>query len=175
LELELQFAEDSSDALKYMTVELDGENMPHAVLTFLSQVDQGLYNTGSFAFHHHGDHIVYGSPVANHLNPNEEESWQLWESSGVSQLMFHEYTDQVPHAPYTIGFSGRGPNLYFNVLDNTESHAEIRDPCFGKVTRGFEVIDRMHEASEEMENGDWKEIEPGFVAIRSIIILNTDN
>eukprot|EP00980_Cylindrotheca_fusiformis_P003045 scaffold713_cov131-Cylindrotheca_fusiformis.AAC.3 len=174
VELELHFAEDEPEQFNYMTVELDGENMPHTVLTFLTQIDHGLYNTGGFAFHHNGDHIVFGSPIANHLNFDEEDTWERWQFSGVSQLTYQEYTERVPHLPYTIGFSQRGPNLYFNVLDNTLAHGEIRDPCFGKVTRGWELVDRMHMASGELGTGDWKPLEPGYVAIRSAFILSRE-
>jgi cyclophilin family peptidyl-prolyl cis-trans isomerase len=171
VEFQLQFPEENLDDLYSLTVDLEGESMPHSVLTFLSQVDEGLYNTGGFAFHHNAIHIVFGSPISNHLNKNELETWTSFETSGLSRLIFQEYSPEVPHVEYTIGFSERGPNIYFNTRDNTQNHGSIRDPCFGKVEKGREIIDRMHAASGELEEDDWKELQPGFVAVRSIAIL----
>lgn len=171
MEFKLHFDGDDDDAFNYMTVELDGENMPHTTYTFLSQVDYGLYQTSGFAFHHNARHIVFGSPMANHLNPNEEESWGRWENSGVERLLFKEYSPEMPHVEYSMGFSGTGPNLYFNTMDNTEAHGSIEDPCFGKVTRGWEVIDRMHSASGELVGNDWKELQPGSAVVQSIVLV----
>jgi hypothetical protein len=150
-----------------MTVELDGQHMPHAVYTFLSQVDAGAFNSQdddyssrnpTFAFHHTGAHIIFGSPY--------EQDWD----ARIPRLLFQEYSDQVPHHAYTMGWSGMEPNLYFNVRDNTEHHGAIRDPCFGKVTRGEEVVNLIHGAAGELEEDDWKEL-PAHVLIASIVIL----
>ena len=153
--------------LQYMTVDVDGENMPHAVLTFLSQVDAGLYQTRGFGFHHSGEHIVFGSPVGN---VNGMESGEIWEASGFSRLLFHEHSEVVPHVPYTIGFSGRGPSMYFNMQDNTVPHREVRDPCFGTISRGRNVADYIHSMAGPLNPGDWKEME-NLVTIRSAVVL----
>ena len=102
---------------------------------------------------------------------NQEATWQRFEHSGVSQLMYLEHSDQIPHVPGTVGFSEKGPNWFFNVIDNTELHGGRRDPCFGKVTRGWELVERMHQSSGELQLGDWKELQPGYVAIQSVTIL----
>jgi len=169
VELALEFPGTEGEiSLEYMTVDLDGENMPHSVLTFLSQVDAGLYQTRGFGFHHAGDHIVLGSPMG--VQDDGSEVREVWESTGFSRLLFHEHSDVVPHVPYTIGFSGRGPNLYFNILDNTQAHRDIRDPCFGIVTRGKNVVKMMHLMAGTLNPGDWKEMEPAVI-IRSATIL----
>lgn len=171
VEMKLQFAGDDEDAFMYITVGLDGERMPHAVYTFLSQVNVGLFEGAGFAFHHNGPHIVFASPISNHLNPNVEDTWASLESSGISRLYFQEFSPEVPHVPYTVGFSKTGPNFYINTLDNTRIHEEILDPCFGRITRGTDVVDRMHAASGDLSENSWKELEPGFAAIVSITIL----
>ncbi|CAJ1943431.1 unnamed protein product [Cylindrotheca closterium] len=171
VELELEFpGADGEINLQYMTIELDGDNMPHAVLTFMSQVDSGLYQKRGFGFHHAGDHIIFGSPMG--VDGNGYEFGRVWEDSGFSRLLFHEHSEMVPHVPYTIGFNGRGPNLYFNMVDNTEPHRDSRDPCFGTISRGRNVVDYMHTMAGALNPGDWKELE-NAVIIRSATILRS--
>eukprot|EP00980_Cylindrotheca_fusiformis_P003044 scaffold713_cov131-Cylindrotheca_fusiformis.AAC.2 len=166
VEVQLKFANDDPDAFQYMTIELDGQHMPHSVFTFLSQVEAGAYNSQdgienpSFSFHHNAVHIVFGSPY-------EPEGW--W-SSKVPRLLFREYSDHAPHQAYTLGWNGMGPDLYFNVRDNVELHGSIGDPCFGKVTRGEALVDRMHGATGQLGEDDWKEF-PDDVVVISIVIL----
>lgn len=173
MELALEFPAEGDDGeanLEYMTIDLDGENMPHAVFTFLSQVEAGLYNTRGFGFHHSGDHIVFGSPTMGLDEYSGNEFGQVWEDSGVARLLFQEHSEVVPHVPYTIGFSGRGPNLYFNMMDNTEAHRDARDPCFGTISRGTNLADWMHSLAGTLNPGDWKEMETDVI-IRSATIL----
>lgn len=160
--MQLKFADDAPDIFRYMTIDLDGQYMPHSVYTFLSQVDAGAYNSQerpNFAFHHNGIHIVFGSPY-------EPDDW----SSRLPRLLFQEYSDQVPHEALTMGWSGMGPDLYVNVRDNTEMHGAIRDPCFGRIIRGEAVVNFMHGFSGEMEESDWKEL-PADIVVVSIDIL----
>mmetsp|Transcript_20648 Transcript_20648/g.50707 ORF Transcript_20648/g.50707 Transcript_20648/m.50707 type:complete len:404 (+) Transcript_20648:81-1292(+) len=174
VELELEFPpgdEGEQLNLQYMTVDLDGENMPHAVLTFMQQADAGLYHKRGFGFHHVGDHIVFGSPSFGIDELTGNEFGQVWEDSGHARLLFHEHSEVVPHVPYTIGFSGRGPDLYFNMMDNTEAHHEARDPCFGTISRGRNVADYMHSMAGTLEPGDWKEMEHPVIIRSANIIL----
>jgi hypothetical protein len=73
-----------------------------------------------------------------------------FKSQGLDQLAFPDYSDNFPHLPWTLGFTGRpgGPDLYINKVDNKKSHGpggqyqhvlqEQGDSCFGKITRGKE-------------------------------------
>lgn len=167
MELKLHFSQDGPDNYNYVTLSLDGINMPHSVYTFLSRIDQGLYNQAGYAFHSNGYHIVFASLLVEKF----PDSVRRWESSGSSQLLFLEYSKNVPHEPYTVGFSGLSSSMYINTKDNTELHGNIKDPCFGKVIRGWEVVDRMHSSSGVLEQNDWKEIQPGPVMVEWIHIL----
>ena len=167
MELKLRFSQDEPDHFHYMTLSLDGTSMPHTVYTFLSRVDQGLYYQSGYAFHSNAYHIVFASLLFEEY----PDSLRRWESSGYGQLTFLEYSDNVPHERYTVGFSGLSSSMYINTRDNTELHGNIRDPCFGKVTRGWEVVDRMHSSSGILEENDWKEIQPGPVMVEWIHIL----
>jgi cyclophilin family peptidyl-prolyl cis-trans isomerase len=156
------------------------DEMPHTIYTFLEQVSMGLYDDGGYAFHHNGNHIIMGSPEVNHLTPLKMDPMQRFTDSGVANVLFQEYSVDFPHEPYTVGFAGRpgGPSFYFNMEDNSGLHGPngyaadgSADPCFGRVTRGQDVIDQIHGLTGEMEHADWKQIDSP-VAVRSIKILN---
>lgn len=156
-----------------MTLELAPlDEMPHTLYTFLEQVNLGLFNGMGFAFHHNGPHIIMGSPTDQaHID-------RFWES-GVGHVLFPEYSNAFPHVAYTAGLSGRpgGPDFYFNTRDNTHSHGPqgystdgLADPCFGRITRGWDIVDRIHASTGELMDGDWKEIQPAIL-IQSIKLL----
>ena len=178
VELELNFAEGDS---AWITIELAPiDEMPHTVFTFLEQVEMGLYDDGGYAFHHNGEHIIMGAPVFNHLTPQDMDPAQRFADSGVKSVLFQEYSYNFPHYAYTVGFAGRpgGPDFYFNTQDNSALHGPggyaengSADPCFGRVTRGTDIIDRIHGLTGQLDQGDWKEMSP-YVAVRWIKILN---
>ena len=143
VEFKLHFQDDDYYKFHYMTVELDGQNMPHSVFTFLSQVELGAYQgqlrSPAFWFSHVGDHAVRGLPT----NFDALDNWSLqWPS-----LVFQETQEQVSREPYALGWIGMGPELY---LGSSMSH----NPPFGRVTRGSEVVDRMYSGAtlESSEN-----------------------
>jgi len=178
VELELNFAEGDS---AWITIELAPiDEMPHTVDTFLSQVELGLFDDGGFAFHHNGDNIILGGPTRNHLTPEETDPGQRFADSGVAHVLFQEYSSNFPHQRYTVGFANRpsGPDFYFNTQDNSALHGPngyaddgSADPCFGLVTRGTDIIDRIHDLTGPLEQGDWKELGQ-YVAVRWIKMLN---
>lgn len=183
VEIEVNFPSDSEDKHWYIVVELAPlDQMPHTVHTFLEQVSRGLFNRGGYSFDHNGIHIVHGAPIPNHLTQRPEWEYPLerFDASGYGSVIIQEYSDQFPHEKYTLGMTGRpsGPGMYINVRDNTRLHGPggyaddgQGDPCFGKVVKGHDVVDRLHRAAGELEAGDWKEMEEGPIAIRSIDIL----
>ena len=187
VEFEIHFPQDAQDVNHYFVVELAPiHDMPHAIHTFLEQVSRGLYNvgTGGYSFHHNGGHIIQGAPIPNHLttpNANLEERFTL---SGYGHVLFQEYSNNFPHVEYTLGFTGRpysGPNFYINTRNNAQLHGPggysndgYGDPCFGKITFGTEVITRIHEQSSPgglVRDGEWKEMEHGPIAVRSVKII----
>lgn len=165
VQMKLLFPGD--DDFQNITIELDGENLPHTVYTFLMQVEQGLYDDAGFFFHHNGVHVTFASLLVE----GKPEILNLWESSGFGQRIFQEYSHHSPHEAYTIGFRGLGSSMYFNTRDNTDLHRGI-DPCLGKVINGQDVIDRMHSSTGVLHDDDWKELQPGPVAIAKIVIIN---
>lgn len=152
----------------YMTVELAGPNdMPHAVFTFLEQVDQGMYNFGEYGFAYNAPHVTQAMPLTDGLSRRFDES-------GISHLFFPEYSSQYPHQQYSIGLTGRpaGPNFYINTRDNTHAHGPQgltvdgnADPCFGRITRGQDIVDRINAATGDLHDGDWKKIDNGIVIL----------
>lgn len=179
MEMELNFGDTGESA--WITIEMAPmDEMPHTIYTFLEQVSMGLYDDGGYAFHHNGNHIIMGSPEVNHLTPQDMDPLQRFTDSGMASVLFQEYSYEFPHTPYTIGFAGRpgGPGFYVNTQDNSNLHGPngyaqdgSADPCFGSVTRGQDVIDRIHTMTGELQQDDWKQIETP-VAVRWIKVLN---
>jgi cyclophilin family peptidyl-prolyl cis-trans isomerase len=177
VEFELSFG---GKDLAWITVELAPiDEMPHTVHMFMEQVDQGLYNDGGYSFHRNSDHIIMGAPISNHLTPDGVDNLEKFNSHGISNVLLQEYSPNFPHQPYTLGLAGRpgGPDFYINIKDNTNVHGPggyaadgQADPCFARITRGTEIIDRIHGMSGELHEGDWKDIDP-FVAVRSAKVI----
>jgi cyclophilin family peptidyl-prolyl cis-trans isomerase len=143
--------------------------MPHAVYTFLSAVNDGLWNDSVFL--HRTSHIVQSAPIDS--NGNDKRDLFQFEN----HLAFPEYSSEYgEHAKYTLGFSGRpgGPEFYINTSDNGKYHgpggqnhhalSEEADPCFAKVIRGFDVIEKM-----EALNMKATSVEAGVEALFSVI------
>lgn len=127
------------------------EHMPHAVYLFLEQVSHRLYD--GTAFHRNAAHLIQAGPSANshkHANFRHEPS--------LNSVMFQEYTPEVAHKQYTLGYPGRpgGPDFYINMRDNSFLHGPggqtnhysdmitDADPCFAKVVEGYEACERIH-------------------------------
>jgi len=65
---------------------------------------------------------------------------------GLEKLAFPDYSDEFPHQPWTLGFTGRpgGPDWYINKVDNSKGHGpggqkqhaldEQGDSCFAIVS-----------------------------------------
>lgn len=135
------------------------DDVPHAVHVFLEQVEHGLWN-GCY-FYLNGPHVIQAGPPLSEedeadapSSDDEEEDRSLamkpFRALGLDQLAFPDYSDNFPHLPWTLGFTGRpgGPDFYINKVDNSESHGpggqyqhaleEQGDSCFAKITRGKE-------------------------------------
>ena len=171
MEIEVSFrgVHDRSQ-LGYMTLELAGpHDMPHTAFVFLEQVDQGMYNFGEYGFAYNAPHVTQAMPLTDGLSLRFEES-------GISHLLFPEYSSNFPHQQYTVGLAGRpaGPNFYINMRDNTHAHGPQgftadgkADPCFGRVVRGQDIVDRINAATGQLHDGDWKKID-NDIAILSV-------
>jgi len=169
VELEISFrgTQDRSN-MGWVTLELAGpDDMPHTVYNFLEQVDMGLYGHGEFAFEFNGSHITMAAPVTEGLS-------KLFEESGISQLLVQEFSPHFNHDTYTIGLTGRpsGPKWYINMRDNSKVHGPggyakdgSADPCFGRITRGTDIIDRIHALTGALNPGDWKKIKNPVVIL----------
>ena len=71
-----------------------------------------------------------------------------------------------------------GPIIYINMDDNTQHHGPGGydggpDPCFGRITHGHDVVERMHSSSPGgvPPPGEWRDMESGPIAVKSIRIL----
>ena len=125
--------------------------MPHSVHIFLEMVSHKLWDNTVFWHHYGTTHIVSAAPIALATGEARHHHFQHFRLGGVS---YAEYSDDFPHAKYTVGFAGHGPGFFINTFDNSKTHApgaqehhdldDEADPCFAKVISGFDVVDALH-------------------------------
>jgi len=132
-------------------------------------------------FLHRVHHIIQAIPITS----SGIEKREQFESPNML-MSFPEYDSRYPHDKYTVGFSGRpgGPEFYISTQDNAKFHgpggqsryeelAHDADPCFGKVIRGHNVIDRMHQLNEiaanKVDEGNTDEVV--VTAVQSVSLL----
>lgn len=154
--------------------------MPHTVHFFLEQASRGLLDGCSF--HRNAGHVVQGGPISNHLNSGVNVR-KPFADADLSSVSFQEYHEDFPHKKYTLGYAGRpgGPDFYVSTVDNTRNHgpggqasyaiAAEADPCFAKVVKGFDAVDRMHKMSTKP--GGYMRMQH-YVAIKSVKMLKGD-
>ena len=128
--------------------------MPHSVLTFLEQVEHGLWDNTYFITN--APHILVSSTVQDvRTKPYNFSHALAFENLGLDHLLYQEYSEHYPHETMTLGFAGRpaGPNFYINKIDNTlihgpggQSHHDIgeeADPCFATIVGGKDILTRI--------------------------------
>jgi cyclophilin family peptidyl-prolyl cis-trans isomerase len=169
VELEVEI----SGEFAYLTLELAPlDEMPHTVWFFLNQVDQGLYNHADFGFKFNAPHVTQAGTFT-------QEAKERFHGSGLGEVLVTEYSHAFPHETYTVGLTGRpgGPNFYINTRDNSKWHGPggyaadgSADACFGRITRGSKIIDRIRGLTGDLHDGDRKDIQPS-PSIHSMKVL----
>ena len=112
--VEMEFLEPS---IQHFTIQLAPlESMPHAVKLFLEQVIHGLWDNGWFYIN--GPHVMQAGPMVPDDNDFEEQyhdersaALHLFRELQLDTLAFPEYSEDYPHQPYTLGFTGRPGRL----------------------------------------------------------------
>lgn len=186
-----------AESKKTFTVEMAPlDVMPHAVHLFLEQVLHGLWNNAWFYIN--GPHVLQAGPQADEAELDkaieksgseevDERSIALrpFRDIGLESLSFPEYSDQFPHAPWTLGFTGRpgGPDWYINKMDNSESHgpggqyhhdiSESADACFARVYSGFETLDAIFQTPVVTDDPQYKYFFDEPIHITKAIVLQT--
>ena len=123
-----------------MTVEMAPLNlMPHTIHVFLQQMHRKLWD--GTEFFRVRSHILLAHPYSQREGKGMSVKMR---EVGLETLQFREHTYKFPHTKHTLGLSGNpsGPNFYINRNDNSHHH-DVGDPCFAKVIRGEEMIERM--------------------------------
>lgn len=159
----------SSSPSSFFVLELANlQNMPHTVHHFLEMVEYGLWN---------GMTLVHGLGVPTiHAIPQTTSGINLSEKMERIQLGHLPFQEQggFPHTKYTVSFSKKGgPDFYINMNDESESHEDSTSmegnkekeeeeentpssssyaSCFAKVVQGMDVLDRMVQGGDPMEN-----------------------
>ena len=169
---------DIGDTIVFETASID--DMPHAVELFLQQVSHGLFNGASF-YRNTPNKVQAG------FQQNQQLMEKLEAEPSLSSVLFQEYSPEMTHRQYTLGYPGRpgGPDFYVNMLDNTELHGpggQIHhssdvmvdaDPCFARVIRGFNTMERIHRShvveDEQFRHAKHVMVHP--ILIRSMRVL----
>jgi cyclophilin family peptidyl-prolyl cis-trans isomerase len=127
------------------------DQMPHSVSFFLDMVKSRLWDNTVFLHHENVEHVMAAAPVDFVTQTVKYHHLQYY---GFEGLGFPEYSPQIPHTKYTLGFAGFGPTFYINTMDNSAHHGPgslqghfvlptDADPCFGHVISGHNVIDSI--------------------------------
>lgn len=158
--------------------------VPHAIHLFLEQVAHGLWDH-SFMYLN-GPHVLQIGPQDFNTDDDANALHSFYEAE-LDEMMFPDYSQDFPHLPWTLGYTGRpgGPDFYINKVDNTKAHGpggqyqhvleEQGDSCFGKIISGHQHL-RKHVFSLDIykDNTDyhWFFVDP--VEIVQVVILKEE-
>ena len=121
------------------------KEMPHTVHHFLEMVEYGLWD-GMTLVHGMGVQSVHAIPQTS----RGEYAQQIFDNVQLGSLPFEE-SGGYPHEKYTVSFSKRrGPDFYINLQDNTE-HNDFAS-CFARVVEGFDVLERILDEGDNLDN-----------------------
>lgn len=160
IEMQLDFPHETQEELErnIIVIELAPlDLMPTAIYHFLEMIRWKLWD--GCAFHRNAGHVVQAGPVPPYAGstntPSNPTPRRAFNQHKLLSIPFQEYSAEYPHVKYTIGLAGRpgGPDWYISTVDNTRNHGpggqtsykvvNEADPCFGKVVKGFEVVDKL--------------------------------
>jgi len=171
-----------SDTVFFETASIN--DMPHAVHLFLEQVSYGLFDGASI-------YLNAPNKIQAGLQDNPQLLEKLEAEPSIGHVLFQEYSPAMRHLQYTLGYPGRpgGPEFYVNMEDNSELHGPgggqhsnlndimlDADPCFARVIRGFNTMERIHRSTvvEDDEETSPRQVKYGMVhpvGIRSMRVL----
>lgn len=160
--LEFPDGKEGPNTFKVEMASLD--LMPNAVYTFLTMVEQGLWNGCSFVMK--AIHLLKAAPLPYDQSRSSAETARAFVETNLNGPIFKEYNHAFPHTPYTLGFAGGdSPSFYINTEDNTNLHEG--DSAFGRVVSGFDTLKRVDEVPKE--NGIWLRDRIGIKTTRVIV------
>lgn len=138
----------------FVVMELDGDIMPYTTLYFLEQVSAKAWDTCQFILN--AGVLLQVDTRGEHCS---RKNFQGIASIGEA-LAFQEYSPKMLHRRMTVGIRGRpgGPLFYVSLINNTANLGPRvgemdmgpfglppeADPCFGRVIRGEEVMERVN-------------------------------
>ena len=157
---------DESTEGTFVVEVADFDSMPISAFLFLQQVEHGLWDKTSFYVN--APHVVLAQPISGRKDVNRLPEM---EAMGLARLPLPEYSDDMKHEKYTLGFgsslSTAGSFFFINKVDN--SHSQAGQACFARVVEGMDVVDRI--MSLQADEVDFR-IQP--VDIVSVKLLEYD-
>jgi hypothetical protein len=140
---------EATQTIKLELASIDTKyGMPHAVHTFLEQIESKSWDGAAFGFH--AGHVLLAVPSPS---PDGKVGKVVKKAPSV---LFPEYNNAYPHEKYTVAFPGKqgtGQDFYINVQSNVIHHApKMQDgkfvegePCFARIVDedSRRVVDEM--------------------------------
>lgn len=154
VEMKLSF-DPESNIVQDTTTEIDDtiwletadiDEMPHTIHFFLEQVANGVFD--NTAFYRNAPRFVQAGPGHDaHVQDDLEQR-----QPSLMHVLFREHSPKLNHEQYTLGYPERGPDFYLNLQDNSDQRsdhviAEEADPCFARIIRGFNTMERIHRSN----------------------------
>lgn len=128
----------------------DLSDMPHTIWTFLSLVNEGLYDGTTLHYLNtdRGPAVTGGEP---HSGPKHVHSFlqRKYATAGYGSepLLFEELSPAAPCWESTFGFVGRGPSLLFPL----ESYRDGgRFGCPGSITSGRDILQQIQQTGQSV-------------------------
>jgi hypothetical protein len=187
VEISIVLPTESNDHVRTFLLEMAPlASMPHSVNLFLEQVSHNLWNNAYFYLN--GPHVLQGGPQAEHGWEEatgidaRELALRPFREVALAHLAFPEYSNDFPHVPWSVGFTGRpgGPDFYINKMDNTIVHGpggqlqhdldEFGDPCFAKVVDGFDTLHAIFRLSTYADDSPYKNFMEQPVRITKAVV-----
>lgn len=138
---------------RYMTIETAPSHLvPHTLYVFMDMVDKKMWDNTILL--HQWNHKVQAKAISPSAGPKQNTTKKALE------LSFIEYSEEYPHAAFTIGLSGRlgSSEFFINLEDNDnvygrgkEQNGVLEDayPCFAQVVIGKSTLAHLHQATVE--------------------------
>lgn len=128
-------AMDGSETESFVVEVSALETVPHAVFSFLTLVDSGVYMGAEFL------------PTVSiiHLDSDEEAVAQLGYATLALSLV--ESVSEGSCAPYSVGFVGANGGLKIIMTNDASKHGSLA--CFGRIAQGRQTVSNLQRAGRE--------------------------
>lgn len=156
--LEVDFGDISDNEGPHKISILLWHDTPHAAWTWLEQIGHNVWDGAELSWQK--GNVIDAVPSQNKLNHHDNNDSNHYQHNG--KIEFVE-TSQHSHQAWTVGVREHpihnkdGPGrsslgMYINLQDNSKLHKH--ETCVGKITDGFDVLQKILEAARTKINNN---------------------